>query len=213
MALPSRSDDMATHTNRTENAVEEPLHDPDSSDHFQVLGVPRRLVVDQDALSRRYYELSRRYHPDRHQSAPVADRIAAISRTANVNKAYQVLKDPVERGKWWLEFNGEELGRENNRVPGDLMMLVLEIQELLEHVRERGTDELIDHVQQHKADVEKEREKRLSTLGENFAAWDRNELGPDEDLLGELKRLLSELSYIRTLLRDIDRTLESVSES
>ncbi len=208
---------MNTQSNEIREAVSDAgqgvVHDPDSENHFEVLGIPRRLVADTDEVTRRYYEMSRIYHPDRHQDAPVAERIQAINRTANVNKAYQVLRDPFERGKWWLEYQGEELGRENNQVPGELMILVLEIQELLEQARSRADSDVANHVEEHRADVESERDARLERLQDNFARWDNRGLKESPELLVELKQLLSELSYLRTLLRDINRTLESVSDS
>jgi len=39
-------------------------------DHFEVFGLPRRLGIDVAQLQRAFYELSRRSHPDFHQSAP-----------------------------------------------------------------------------------------------------------------------------------------------
>ena len=39
-------------------------------DHFEVFGLPRRLRIDGAELQRKFYELSRRYHPDFHQAAP-----------------------------------------------------------------------------------------------------------------------------------------------
>ena len=203
---------MKTHAHSAQEPTDA-LHNPDSENHFEVLGLPRRLVVDTGELSRKYYEFSRMYHPDRHQNANVSDRIAAINRTASVNKAFQVLKDPFQRGMWWLEENGEELGRDNNTIPSELIMLVFEIQDLLEQARSDTTGNVIKHVRRHREDVERERRERFARLDDLYATWDERDLAESPELLGELKALLSELSYLRTLLRDVDRTLESVSET
>ena len=42
------------------------------TDFFQVFGLQRRLAVDTAALQRRFYELSRQWHPDFHQARPPA---------------------------------------------------------------------------------------------------------------------------------------------
>ena len=39
-------------------------------DHFEVFGLPRQLSIDGAELQRKFYELSRRGHPDFHQGAP-----------------------------------------------------------------------------------------------------------------------------------------------
>src|SRR5439155_660591 len=79
-------------------------------DLFAVLGVARRLVVDAADLERRYHDASRAVHPDRHQTAD--DRMQALSLAASsaVNRAFRVLRDPVERGRYWLAAHGEALG-------------------------------------------------------------------------------------------------------
>ena len=38
------------------------------TDFFEVFGLERRLAIDAAALQRRFYELSRRWHPDFHQA-------------------------------------------------------------------------------------------------------------------------------------------------
>src|SRR5437867_2840352 len=96
---------------------------PPDADYFQLLGLPRRLVVDDEALQRRYYELSRHLHPDRYQTCPQEARSASLRSTAAVNQAYRTLRDPVDRGTYWLALRGEHLGTDNNRVPAELATL------------------------------------------------------------------------------------------
>ena len=86
------------------------------ADLFQVLGLPRRLAVDRGDLDRRYHDASRVVHPDRHGTADPRTRDLSLAASAAVNRAYRTLRDPVERGRYWLELHGEPLGRDNNQV-------------------------------------------------------------------------------------------------
>ena len=88
-----------------------------------------------EVLQRRYYELHRQLHPDRYQTGPQGARSASLRNTAAVNRAYRTLRDPVERGEYWLTLHGETLGANNNRVPPELAALVFEVQEKLEELR------------------------------------------------------------------------------
>ena len=45
-----------------------------SKDYFEFFGLQRRLVVDAEALQRRFYELSRQWHPDRFGRRPVEEQ-------------------------------------------------------------------------------------------------------------------------------------------
>src|SRR5207249_680978 len=66
-------------------------------DHFEVFGLPRRLAIDTAELQRRFYELSRRYHPDFHQAAPPEEQARALEASARLNAAYRALRDPIAR--------------------------------------------------------------------------------------------------------------------
>ncbi|RPH85748.1 MAG: Fe-S protein assembly co-chaperone HscB, partial [Candidatus Rokuibacteriota bacterium] len=62
------------------------------SDYFAVFGLERRLAIDVAALQRRFYELSRRWHPDFHQAAPANEQAQALQESARVNAAYRALR-------------------------------------------------------------------------------------------------------------------------
>lgn len=185
---------------------------PDDADYFQVLGVPRRLLQDQDALQQRFYELHRHWHPDRYQTGPQEARSASLRNTAAVNRAYSTLRDPVERGQYWLTLQGETLGARNNRVPPELAELVFEVQEKLEELRAaRGAngaaDLRRDLVAVH-AELLQGQIALLEQLDANFARWDAG----SEDaatLNRELKATLSALAYLRRLIRDVEKELET----
>jgi len=194
----------------TETALGEIVHNADSRDHFDVLGLPRRLQINQADLAKHYYALSRLYHPDFHQASAPSERVAFLRRSAAVNDAYKTLKDPIARGRWWLEANGRRLSQ-NNQVPPDLIELVFEVQDALSEFAERGDQERSEQIARHREAVQRELSQRNAELAENFARWDERSDGDDEtELLDELQRVLASISYTRNLLRDIDAARENV---
>lgn len=193
-----------------EPAFGEIVHNADSRDHFEVLGLPRRLQVDQKQLAKHYYALSRLYHPDFHHGASPSERVASLRRTAAVNDAYKTLKEPVARGKWWLEANGGRLNQ-NNQVPPELVELVFDVQDVLAEIGESADQEKLDQVMQYREVVQNELAKWTSALSENFTRWDDRSKDADTvTLRGELQRVLASISYLRTLLRDIETARENV---
>jgi len=92
-------------------------------------------MLDESELTRRYYELSRRLHPDLYQTGVPQEKEASLKNTAVLTRAYRTLRDPVQRGQYWLELHGEQLGKENNKVPPKLAALVFEVQEKLAELR------------------------------------------------------------------------------
>src|SRR5208337_1943682 len=105
-------------------------------DCFAALGIPRKLTIDLGALERRYHELSRKLHPDRFASSAAPVRDASLHATATLTRSYRTLRDPVARGLYWLELNGEKLAENNKRVPPELAELVFEVQEQLAEMRD-----------------------------------------------------------------------------
>jgi|SRR5208282_881515 len=181
-------------------------------DCFAALGLPRKLTIDLDALERRYHELSRRIHPDRFASSAVAVRGASLRATATLTRSYRTLRDPVARGLYWLELNGEKLAENNKRVPPELAELVFEVQEQLAEMRDAPADsaaarELASQVGARRVQLQARMDDALAELDRNFAKWDQP--AQEEMLTLELKTILSNIAYLRTLIRDVDRALEN----
>src|ERR1700691_2642043 len=150
-------------------------------DCFAALGLPRKLTIDLDALERRYHELSRKLHPDRFVSKGPKVRDASLRATAMLTRSYRTLRDPVARGLYWLELNGEKLAENNKRVPTEVAARRVELQFKMDEA--------------------------LADLERHFAKWDQS---ADEKMLTqELKTILSNIAYLRTLIRDVDRALEN----
>jgi molecular chaperone HscB len=180
-------------------------------DCFAALGLPRKLTIDLDALERRYHELSRKIHPDRFASKGPKVRDASLRATATLTRSYRTLRDPVARGLYWLELNGEKLAENNKRVPPELAELVFEVQEQLAEMQlssdpeaalERATE-----IAARRIELQFKMDERLAELDRNFAKWDQS---ADQKMLTlELKTTLSNIAYLRTLIRDVDRALEN----
>ncbi|HEX2441499.1 MAG TPA: Fe-S protein assembly co-chaperone HscB, partial [Methylomirabilota bacterium] len=109
------------------------------SDFFEVFGLERRLAIDVAALQRRFYELSRQWHPDFHQAAPPEEQARVLAESARVNAAYRTLRDPIARVEYLIRL---EEGRDTKegaavkpKAPPELLAEMFEIQEALEAVR------------------------------------------------------------------------------
>ena len=185
-------------------------------DCFAALGIPRKLVIDTRKLERIYHELSRNLHPDRFAARGVQLRDASLKSTALLTRAYRTLRDPVSRGRYWLELLGERLG-DNNRVPPGLAATVFQVQEELEELREaRATGagnvaELVAGVAKCRKDLDAQLGKELAALEENFSRWEENKSQDRTALIAALKERLSRIAYLKTLVRDVERQLEEAA--
>ena len=167
-------------------------------------------MLDPDELERIYHELGRRVHPDRFANRPAAVRDASLRSTALLTRSYRTLRDPVSRGLYWLELNGEKLAENNKRVPPELAELVFDVQEELARLREaNGAEEgMREKVVARNSELERTMREAQQELAANFARWDQGGAGDRGRLVAELKTILSRIAYLRTLIRDVGRTLE-----
>lgn len=191
-------------------AVHGPTRDVD---HFDVLGLPPHPAIDEKKLADRYYELSRRVHPDRFQTADPRELAHSVGATAALNAAFQELRDVESRGRFWLRRGGEDLGRDNAAVPSALAATVFEIQEKLAELRVAGgsaREALRAEIDLDRAGIAGRRAERRASLEEMLLTWPVDGAPDAGSAAGRarLKELLSELSYLRTLERDIRAALE-----
>ena len=179
---------------------------PSDVDLFRILGLPRGLVIDAGDLERRYHEASRAVHPDRHQTSDAKARDLSLAAGAAVNRAYRTLRDPIAVGRYWLELHGERLGNDN-KVPPALAALVFETQETLEELRDAGgTGPLRERVGTIRGELASRVASLQVDLTSQYAEWTAaNPSAPA--VITEMKRRLSEIAYLRTLLGDVDEAL------
>ena len=185
-------------------------------DCFSALGMPRRLIIDAAALEAAYHDLGRKIHPDRFASSPPKVRALSLAGTALLTRSYRTLRDKVARGLYWLDLIGEKLADNNKSVPPELAETVFEIQEQLADLRSASGDaanELRSELEKRRAETASSMQELLTQLDRNFSRWDASlNSNPDatRPLVRELKETLSKIAYLRTLLRDLDRGLETL---
>src|SRR5262245_14349570 len=180
---------------------------PTAADLFSVLALPRRLVVDLAALEECYHAASRVVHPDRHQAAAERNRELSLVASAAVNRAYRTLRDPVARGRYWLDLHGAPLGERNNQVPPALASFVFDTQEQLEALLDEGSPAARRAVEAVRADLEARVRGLVSELEDRYAVWNTDDAA-GAPVLDELKRRLSEIAYLSTLQDDVEQALE-----
>jgi len=182
-------------------------------DCFTALGFPRRLTLDPRELESAYHDRGRLLHPDRFATAPPSVRDASLRSTALLTRSYRTLRDPIGRGRYWLELRGEKLSEDNKQVPVELAELVFEVQEELGELREvvdsdaEAAATLVTAIRERRQELLDSIEASQNELLENFARWDAGNSAADQ-LTRNLKAILSKIAYLKTLVRDVERSLE-----
>jgi len=99
--------------------------------YFEIFGLPVQLKVDKADLPKRFFELSRKFHPDFYANATPSEQQRALEITANLNKAFKTFQNEDDTIKYVLQLKGLLEEEEKYKLPPDFLMEVLEINEQL----------------------------------------------------------------------------------
>ncbi len=154
---------------------------PGGVSHFAVLGFPESWRLDENTLRERFYELSKKTHPDRYGQAAPQDAMHALRWSTAVNRAYQTLREPEKRARYLLELKGK--ADKKDAIPFDLAETYFEIQD-------SEDPKVLDAF---KNDM-------TALLAETETNWDA--VADDMDKLGAH---LVKLKYLRSMIADIER--------
>jgi molecular chaperone HscB len=173
-----------------------------AADHFQVLGVAAGFEVDVTELERRYKDLTRVLHPDRHARAEARARRASLERSVQLNEAWRTLRDPVRRAEYLLARAGVEVAPEKGGppVPQALLMEVMELREGLAEARVSGDGARVERLA---ADVRRRHAEAMERVRAGFAA------APAPDLAA----IAAELVAVRYFDRFLDEVAGHAEET
>lgn len=184
------------------------------SDYFEVFGLPRKLGIDLDELQRRFYELSRRVHPDFFQTATPAEQARSLEQSALINRAYRTLRDPVSRVEYLIQL---EEGRETRegagvkpKAPTDLLEEMLEVQEALHEAKAGGLDDATrQRLRDERARLVERRSAEEAALLALAREWDAavEGNGDRQRLLERMKEVLATRAYLNTVVNDLSEAL------
>ena len=184
-----------------------------SKDFYEFFGIERKLVLDNDALQRRFYELSRHWHPDRFGRKSAEEQTQALEATAILNDGYRTLRDPVKRAEYVLTEEGFPIGEQRSRdVPPELLEEVFDLNMMLEELK--GGDEAArPQLAGAKENFERMRARIDGELETLFAKHDAADSQSEtaKQSLHEIRGILNRRRYIENLIRDVDRALNSAS--
>ena len=111
--------------------------------YFELFGLPNQFKLDGSLLSSQFRELQRQFHPDKFAAASERDRLLAVQKAAEINDAYQVLKDPISRAEYLLAFHGHESQGEQQTMQDPMFLMEqMELREELEEIPSLTDNEL-----------------------------------------------------------------------
>ena len=168
---------------------------------FALFDLPVAFQVDSALLNERYLALQKSLHPDNFSAASAQEQRLAIQKSAEINDALRILKDPIARADSIIVLNTGEQENPEDKSHKDIgfLMQQMEWRETLENIENRkDTDELTAFTKE----IDQIRHAILSelstTLGEQ--QWDIARAITDK--LRFIKKLQTEIERVEETLLD-----------
>jgi molecular chaperone HscB len=170
-------------------------------DPFSTLGVPRRYDLDLNELERKYRDLQRALHPDRHTNAPASERRMTLQKAVEVNEAYRTLRDDQRRAEALLAAASREAGvpvvDPTEKADPELLMEMMELRESLSEAKASRDAAEVAKLSKR---VEDEQQSARERLTRAFAALASP---PSASALAPIRELVSRLKYYRRFLDEV----------
>lgn len=173
-------------------------------DPFAQLGIPPRYAIEPAELERAFFERSKALHPDRFAAAPVAERVAALSKARALNDAYALLRRDASRAEHLLAREGLTIG-DNERIDPELVMALLEEREGLAEARGAGE---LHEVERLAAGMRARRREALDRVAALFLAAEGRAGDARAEQLAQIKQQLILLRYVDRYLEECDAALD-----
>jgi molecular chaperone HscB len=178
-------------------------------DYFEFFDLPRNLSIDLKDLEKRFYALSRKFHPDLNsRKSPTAREEAEIA-SAFLNDAYRTLRDPIARAMYLLQLEGFDIGEQTRKdVPPELLEEVFDLNVAIEELRSGDADAL-PQLESARERFEGMRGDIDASLHSQFAQWDT---GRNRETLVAIRGLLNRRKYIANLIAQTNDVTSNVSD-
>jgi molecular chaperone HscB len=171
-----------------------------TKNHFDLFRLPISFQMDSAALDAAYRDVQREVHPDKFTTASDAEKRLAAQWATRANEAYQTLKSPLNRGRYFLKIHGIETEEESNTaMPLDFLMQQMEWREAVVEARASKDETKLDKLAAQKNSDEKKLFLQLS-----------GELNQPSTFV-DARLTVRKLRFIEKLGEEIDDAFEAVS--
>lgn len=189
---------------------------PSDIDHFSLFGLPKKMNLDSSLLEQKFFDLSKKLHPDFFGNANTTEKIRSLDATTRINEAKRILGDRILRMIYLVELESGKLKENDSSPPADLLEDILDAQETAAELEccleEDRAKELKCRVLAAKECFETFSKSQNKTLEEYASTWDDIVDGkslPTNDLVDKIRLVLSLRNYIENILLSLDRAMDS----
>ena len=103
--------------------------------YFEFYNIPISFYPNQADIKKKFYELSKTYHPDFYSDDSDLSKEETLQKSALNNEAYKTLKNFDRRLKYVLELKGAIKSTDKDEIPQDFLMEMMDINERIMEIQ------------------------------------------------------------------------------
>jgi len=166
--------------------------------YFELFNIPVSLQVDAAVVKTKFYELSRKYHPDFFSQATEAEQEEALEKSSLLNKAFKVFSNKDETLKYVLQLKGLLENEEKYQLSPDFLMEMMELNETLTDAKMDADEEKVASCKLQVSNFEKELYEDVKSIIEHF----KDGISTQEELL-QVKDYYFKKKYLSRILSSL----------
>ena len=160
--------------------------------YFELFDIPVSLKIDKASLSKKYFELQKKYHPDFYTQSTDEEKSEALEKSSFINKALKTFQNEDETIKYVLQQKQLLEEEEKYALPPDFLMEMLELNEAV-------MEEEAATITKRIAAVEDELYRAVEKIIDNY----QEGVTTDKELL-QVKEYYYKKKYLQRILDRID---------
>ncbi len=157
--------------------------------------MPVSLLPDEKWVKQKFYELSRKYHPDFYTNASESEQQQTLELSSTVNKAYKTFQNKDATIQYLLKEKGLLIEEEKYELPPAFLMEMLELNEQLMDAKMEGDEVLMTAFHQQIKNTETEIYEPVKNIIEHY----KEGVTTEEELL-QVKEYYYKKKYLSRIL-------------
>ncbi|WP_295801492.1 Fe-S protein assembly co-chaperone HscB [Mucilaginibacter sp.] len=158
--------------------------------YFEFYGIPESFTPDIALLKKKFYELSKKYHPDFHANESDEKQREILELSTINNKAYNTLSDPYKRLEYILRTHNLLEDGAKPQLPSDFLMEMMDINERLMEVDDADA---LGHITAEVLAIEGDIDENITT---QTAGYEQLDDTAKEDRLNKIADLYFRQKYL-----------------
>jgi len=158
--------------------------------YFEFYNIPESFNPDAAFLKKKFYQLSKEYHPDFYANEDEAKQQQILELSTLNNKAHQTLSDPNKRLEYILKSHNLLVEGAKPQLPADFLMEMMDINERLMEVDDENE---LGHITNEVLAIEGDINENLASLTADYETLDDT---AKEDRLNDIAGLYYRQKYL-----------------